>query len=183
MIYMLNKTSRWILLLSAPMLLAAILSGCNTDPRRGYSLSSQYRPGVRSVAVQIFTRGPDVYRREVEFRLTEAVIKRIELDTPYKVTSKSRADTILTGRIDSIYQRTMSTHPDTEQPNEQEIIITASITWSDLRSGKKILEDKKLRAAGIYIPAGRFDEDFFDGSEAAINRLAKRIVEQMEADW
>ncbi len=156
----------------------AALAGCG-----GYTMKDQYRPDVKTVFVPIWTRGPEVYRREIEFRLTEALQKRIELDTPYKVTSKGRADTELSGKIVRIDQRVLSKNPDTGRPRELEETFTLAFTWKDLRTGKVLVEHTNFRVADTYIPEAPLSEDFFAGSEAVINRTAQRIVETMEADW
>lgn len=162
----------------------AAAAGCSSDGTTGYTTNSLYRPGIRTVAVPIWQRGEKVYRREVEDRLTEAVQKQIELDTPYKVTSRAKADTELRGTIDEIDQRPMSINPDTGLARELEVTIIVSFTWTDLRPGGKVLvERKNFRVAATYIPEGAYNEDFFQGSEDAINRLAQRIVEQMETPW
>ncbi len=162
--------------------LGAVLGGCNADPTKNYTLASQYPDDVRTVAVQIFTRGPNVYRRGLEFRLTEAVIKHIELNTNYKVVDKEHADTEMTGTITGVSQRTMSMVKDVSNPREKEVLISASMQWQDLRSGD-VLRRSKVRAAGSYIPLEPFEEDFFQGSEDAIDKLARRIVEEMENEW
>jgi hypothetical protein len=173
-----------LLRVTAWTLLAGVMAaaGCAEDPTKGYSLKSQYVGGVKTVAVPIFQRGKQVYRRGLEMRLTEAVIKRIELDTPYKVTSKSRADTELRGSLDLISQRVLSFNPDTGLPQETEITLTATFTWTDLRDGT-VRKQARVRQADTYLPRAPFREDFFQGSEGAVNKLARRIVEHMEADW
>ena len=171
---------------TAAALLAILLagsSGCNVDPTQGYTLASPHRKGIKTVAVHVFTRGENLYRRDFEMRLTEAVIKRLELDTPYKVTTKGRADTLLTGTLVGVSQRVLSHIPDTGRAREREVIITAQIRWEDLRTGKLLVDRETVRAAGVYISPPPFTENFFQGSEDAINRLAKRIVEKLEADW
>lgn len=162
--------------------LALAIGGCNADPTQSYTLASQYPGGIRTVAVKILTLGPNVYRRGLEFRLTEAVIKHIELNTNYKVVDKDHADTELTGTITAVSQRTMSMVKDISSPREKEVLISASIQWQDLRKGE-ILRHSEVRAAGSYIPLSPFEEDFFQGSEDAIDKLARRIVEEMETDW
>jgi len=181
------------LLIVAWMVLAgavAGMAGCASDPAAGYTTRSLYPEDVRSVAVPIWTRGRDVYRRELEMRLTEAIIKRLELDTPYKVTRRSRADTELRGTIDNFSQRVLAFHPDTGAPQETEITLTVSFTWTDLRSGKVLVERTGFRQASTYFPpqpSPRFrrapEEDPFQGSEDALNKLAQRIVEQLESEW
>jgi len=149
-------------------MIAGGMPGCGSDPRQGYRVGNLYRPGIESVAVPVFTRGKDVYRRGVEIRLTEAVVKHLQTHSPYQVTTRGRADTVLTGTIEQISQRVLNSDTDTGRTRELEMIIVASIRWKDLRTG---------------IPPAPLSEDFFQGSQDALNRLARRIVEKMEADW
>jgi hypothetical protein len=131
----------------------------------------------------MWQRGKDVYRREIEMRVTEAVVKRIEQDTPYKVTTKERADTLLSGSIDTIEQRTLSFNPDTGQPRETELTLIISFTWRDLRTGRILAERKSMTITGRYTRQDPIEEDFFQGSENVINRLARQVVEKMEQPW
>ncbi len=177
-------TRRWAIpLLTAAALVAIITTGCSQDPAQGYSLQSQYSPDIRTVAVDIFTRGKDIYRRDIEMRLTEAVIKRIEQDTPFKVTDKARADTHLSGTLNLISQRVLSFDPDTSLPRELEMTFRIEILWKDLRSGDILLDQADLRVSGSYTRLDPLNEEFFHGSEVVINRAAERIVETMEIDW
>jgi hypothetical protein len=131
-------------------------------------------------------------------RLTEAVQKQVELNTRYKVTSQSKADTLLEMTIDQIEQTPMSFNPDTGLAREKEIRMLITFTWKDLRSGEILVHRDKFEVEGSYIPnststgtnvpavSGKtkyYSEDFFQGSEDVIDRAGARIVEQMEADW
>ncbi len=157
--------------------MAMLASGC------GYTNENTYRSGIKTVHVPVWTRGKEVYRRELEIRLTEALQKRIELDTPYKVVSKDRADTELSGQIHRIQQRVLSKNPDTGRAREMEATFHCRFVWKDLRNGKVLVEHTNFCVADTYIPASPVSEDFFQGSESLINRLARRIVETMEKDW
>ncbi len=164
--------------LAALALVAAAWSGCT-----GYSQKSQYPTGIKTIAVPIWTRDKDVYRRGLEMRLTEALAKRIELDTDYKVATKATADTEIIGKIDVIEQQILSYDTDTGRPREKEIIMTISFIWTDQRTGKPIIDSNSMRVAGTYRPHGPLNQDFFQGSELVLNRIAKRIVERMEQEW
>jgi hypothetical protein len=177
------------------MLTAVAIGGC------GYSDKSMYPEDVKTIAVDIPQVGKDVYRRGLEFRLAEAIVKRIELDTPYKVTKKDRADTLLETTIEQVGQRAMSLNPDTGLPRDLEVTMVVSITWTDLRQDRVRVHHENVRASGTYInpnlindqpvnnvnvpgdklPAA-FNEDFFQGSADVINRLAMKIVEEMESN-
>lgn len=158
--------------------LAGVAGGCG-----GYSTANVYHQDVRTVAIPIWTRGSDVYRRDIEFRLTEALAKRVQLDTPYKVTDKSRADTLLEGVIQGVDQRVLSFNPDTGEPRDIQLRLRVDFTWTDLRTGEILLERKNFRAAGVYYPSDPLSEDFFEGSADAINDLALRIVQELESPW
>jgi len=170
-----------------PILLLAVAttSGCafGTDPTQGYTVRPHFPTNVKTIAVPIWTRGRDVYRRELEIRLTEAIIKRLKMVTTYTVTAKTRADTLLTGSLDSVEQRVMSVNPDTGRPNEMMVTLTVSFRWTDLRTGKILVERKEFTAEASYAPAERLVQDFFQGSEDAINRMAVRVVQQLEEPW
>jgi len=164
-------------------LVLAATSGCTSDATKGYTTRSPYPSGIRTVAVPIWTRGKDVYRRRLEMRLTEALVKRIEQDTRYKVTKKKRADTELTGTIVQVSQQVLTINPDDSLPRETEITLVVSFRWTDLRTGKAIVERENFRVTGTYLPSSPMSEDFFQGSEEAINKLAERIVEQLQSPW
>ncbi|MFP4106276.1 MAG: LPS assembly lipoprotein LptE [Phycisphaerae bacterium] len=171
-----------IVLVASMGLLVCGLTGCHADPSEGYSFASQYPEDVRTISVPVWTRGRDVYRRGLEMRLTEAIVKRIELDTPYKVVPASRADTQLTGRIESIRQDELSFNPDTGLPRELQITMSVSFLWKDLRPNTKSVrvQRKSYPVVATYVPAGPLNENFFQGSEDLVNELARRIVEELQ---
>jgi hypothetical protein len=151
-----------------------VLGGC------GYSFDSLYPEQYKTVCVPMWTRGRDVYRREIEFRITEAVQKRIEGFTPYRLAHKARADTELTGSLDQVLQRPLSMNPDTNRPREMAVTFVVSFKWVDLATGRTIVERSNFRVEATYYPIDPLGEDFFQGSEDAVNRLAERVVEQMQ---
>jgi hypothetical protein len=158
-------------------------AGCSSDPTMGYSTRSMYRENISTVAVPIWTRGSAVYRRDVERRLTEAIIKRLELDTPYKVVDKSKADTLLEGELTGYGQRVMSFDPATGNPRDIEVTLFVNFSWTDLRTGEILVHKEKFRATGVYYPTAPFAEDPYLGAEDALDQLSRRIVESLEKPW
>ncbi|NQU75207.1 MAG: LptE family protein [Planctomycetes bacterium] len=168
-------------LFSAALMFA---QGCSSDPYKGYSFETGlYRQDIKTVAVPIWRRGDKVYRRDLEQQLTEALVKRIELDSPYKVADKSIADTMLEGTIVAVTQRVLSFNPSQGTPRDVELRIVVDFTWTDQRTGEILVQKKGFRAAGVYYPAGALAEDFSLGSADAVNHLAQLIVETMEKPW
>jgi len=175
-------TRRGPMVLAGVLIAAWALCGCN-GADGGWSTGPRFRPGIRTVAAPIWTRAAGIYRRDLEFRLTEALVKRIELDTPYRVADKSSAETMLEGRILSVIQRPMSVNIETGDPRQFQVQIAVAYTWTDLRTGEILVERRRLIAAGVYSPTEQLEEDFFLGSAEAINRLTERIIESMEQPW
>ena len=151
------------------------MSGC------GYSHTVMFPPHVRTVAVPIFDN--QSFYQGLEFDLTEALIKEIELQTPYKVTSASRADTILQGQIVAVRQTRLSRRNTGGVPQELEMRITANFEWKDLHTGHMLRRRDGFQAVGRYIPAQPVAESLQVGQHEAVQRLVRQIVSVMATDW
>ena len=178
-------TARRIMLahLALALLAALACGGCADDPSQGYTFRRPFDESVDTVAVPIWTRGRSVYTRDLEFRLTNAIKRQIELDTPWKTVPRSRADTELTGQIRVIERRTLAGNPDTGLPRETEDVFVLHYTWKDLRTGKVKREWRNVRVAGTFLPSPPYEEEFSQGAEDVINKAARRVVQSMESRW
>lgn len=159
--------------LIAPTLALLVLTGC------GYSSSGLYRGGVDSVYVNMFeTR---TFRRNLEFQLTEAVKKRINMHTPYKLESRERADTILEGEV--LEERQASFAPDfgSRIPREIQLTLAVRLKWKDLRTGE-VLFDRPvtLQAVDYLTPTGETERY---AQQVAIDKMAERIMTYFYNDW
>ena len=74
----------------------------------GYQLGNQtlFRPDIRTVHVPIVQS--ESFRRGLGERLTEAIVKEIELRTPYKVVDASNADSIFQARLVDEHKRVIA---------------------------------------------------------------------------
>lgn len=149
------------------------LTGC------GYGSDKLFRTDVETVHVEMFESRE--FRRDLEFMLTEAVKKRIGTDTPYRVASKEKADTILTGEV--LEERQAAFAPDfrTRQPRDKQMTLVVRVHWEDSRDGRVLLERPLLLQAVDYLPPAGESEEF--AQQKGIDRLAARIVAQMYNDW
>jgi Lipopolysaccharide-assembly len=154
-------------------------SGNAPQASSGYQWRSLYRTDIRTVAVPIFLNKD--FRRGVEFRLTKAVINQIEAQTPYKVVSREKADTILEGEITSVGVNTVSEDPNLDIPQEQLMTLTINFTWKNLHTGEILVERKDFQQSTMYYPT--LGEGEFAGSQEAVEKLAVGIVQQLQADW
>ena len=151
----------------------SLLSGC------GYSSEGLFRDGIQTVHVEIFESKE--FRRDLEFYLTEAVKKRIATDSPYRVASKEKADTILKGEI--LEERQAAFAPDflTRLPRDKQLNIVVRVEWKDLRSGQILLDQPLLVSSADYLPSAGESEGY--GQRIAMDRLAAKIVARMYDDW
>ncbi len=163
------------------ILVFGFLAGCASDPTRGYAAVSAFPAGISTVAVDILDNR--TFERDLEFELTDALIKQIEARTPYKVTSRDRADTILTGRIRNVQRDQLSKSRLTGLSEEVTISVTIDLNWRDLRTGEPLLEIESFTGHGLFVPSRPTGEPIELGEFAVVQRLARDIVAEMRANW
>lgn len=155
------------------VVLVTLLSGC------GYGTQRPFPQNVRTVCVEMFQNRD--FRKDLEFPLSEAVIKRIEMDTDYRIAPRSQADTIFSGEIVEVRQNTLGDDFRTDLPRETAATFVVSFRWKDQRSGKILAERQRVSYTTTYItPVG---ESFFDGARRGLEGVAEQLVEAMESSW
>jgi hypothetical protein len=162
--------------LAATMAIFALsfVSGC------GYSSESLYPEKVRTVYVEMFDN--KTFWRGQEYVLTDAICKRIEAQTPYKVYSdRNRADTILSGYITSLNKGTLVQEPSVGRPLEQQMQMVAVVTWTDRRSGDVFLDKVSVTAAADFSQLQKQGDPY--ASRLTANRLADGVVDMMRKKW
>jgi hypothetical protein len=146
----------------------------------GYSNKSLFPEDVGSVYVEMFDNKS--FWRGVEYELTDALAKRIEAETPYKIiSSRNRADTVISGQIVSIDELWISTERQTGRPLEKEVEVQAVVNWKNLKTGELLIDNKSVSASASF--SEWQEQGFRYGSTLAANNLAQRIVELMEKEW
>ena len=156
-------------------------SGC-----AGYQLGNQtlYRPDVRTIHVPIFQSNS--FRKDFGERLTEAVVKEIELKTPYKVVCEADADSILSGQIIG-ESKTVLAEDTFDVPRNIGTDLTARIRWES-RAGDLLRDNLvalppilQISQSANLIPEG--GQSVATAHQRAISQLAEQIVSQLEYPW
>ncbi len=163
-------------------LLAAIsLSGCASSPSEGYAAASPYPSAYRSVALPIFRN--DSLMRGFERDLGDALVKKVEQSTPYKVRSEASADTVLRGTITAIDMIQLSKDPSTGLANEMMLRMRVNFEWVDLKSGERIVAREGVESSAVFVPSYPAREPLELGRFAAVEQLAQDLVSAMQSRW
>ena len=174
-----SRTPRcfWAALLLGVVALVT-LSGC--IGLGGYSNATLFPHDIHSVRLEMFDNR--TFRRGVEYELSDALAKRIETETPYKiVSSMDRTDSVISGQLVSIGESALTIDREVAEPLEKEVVLTAVVTWKNLNTGDLMINNESVTAAASY---SEFQsQDFAYASALAANKLAQRIVELMENNW
>jgi Lipopolysaccharide-assembly len=158
-----------------------LLAGCGyqSSGDGGWHWGSVYRDNIHSVAVPIFTSRD--FHQGVEFQLSDALAKKIEEFTPYKVEPRERADSVIEGEIVSVTPTTLTLNPFTATPQEQQYSIVVNFTWKDLRTDKVLVSRQSFEQTSTYFPY--LGEGQYVASQSDVERLALGIVNEMEGPW
>lgn len=163
----------WMSGLGVIMALAA-LTGC-----MGYQNSWLHRQDVQTVYVEMIETTS--FRRGYEFFLTDAICKRIEAQTPYKIVSdRSTADTILSGTA-TFGQGVLAGERWEGKPLEYETSVEATISWSNLKTGQVFVDRQIVYGAASY--SAQTGQTFDYSIQVAINNAADKVVALMERPW
>ena len=146
----------------------------------GYSNESLFTKEVDSVCLEMFDNRS--FRRGVEYELSDALAKRIEVETPYKIiSSPDRADTVLSGRIVRVSESALSGERQSGRAMEKEVQLQAVVNWKNLKTGEYLIAGRLVSASATF--SEWQNQGFGYASTLAANNLARKIVELMEKEW
>jgi hypothetical protein len=159
-------------------------SGC-ANYRMG--ARSLYAPDVQTVYVPMIQSNS--YRQFLGEWLTEAIVKRIEQVTPYKVVPRpEEADSVLTVRINSD-QKQVVMESYTDEPRELQFTLQVAADWVN-RNGQQLGQPVNVpvpptlnpitQSANLYPELG---QSVSSAEMRDVQQLAIQIVSMMEAPW
>ena len=151
-----------------------MVSGCS-----GYQNSWPYPEQIQTVYVEMFDTSS--FRRGHEYVLTDAICKRIEAQTPYKIVSdRNIADSVLSGKM-GINSSVLATDYYSGKPIEKETLVNVKVTWKNLKTGELLISGESVHASGTY--SAQLGQTFEYSVNRAVNKAAVRVVELMENPW
>lgn len=163
--------------------LTPFLTGC-----AAYQVGSEtlYAPDVQTVYVPVIES--DSFRRGLGELLTEAIIKEIELKSPYKVVGSPTADSILSARLVSD-RRSVLVENAFDTPRVMETTLLVEVTWLNRRRMPIApvqtvpLPPELVGVSSSSALLGEVGQSVVSAETQAIERLAAQIVGTMEEPW
>jgi hypothetical protein len=162
---------------------AANLQGC-----AGYQLGNRslYRSDIHTVYVPVIES--DSLRRNLGERLTEALIREIELNTPYKVVGTPDADSTLQCRLQDDRKRLL-VETRTDEPRSLEWGTSVYVTWVD-RQGQPLMQRSQYPVPGAALEVAQetsfvpeAGQSVVTAQQEAMERLARQIRSAMQLWW
>lgn len=182
---MINRSSAWINCLTflCGGWISLWLVGCAAYQ---FGNASLFNPSVRTIHIPVVRN--DTFRHDIGVQLTEALVRSIEMRTPYKVIGDASADSTLTCRVTGQGKRVIAENQQ-DEARALSNTISVELTWTD-RQGNLLLTNR-------FVPAGELAFYFVQGNDfvpeggqslassqlKAVEQLADQIVGQMETRW
>jgi outer membrane lipopolysaccharide assembly protein LptE/RlpB len=159
--------------LAATSALAAwlALTGCGYSTRRLTELPTS----TRTIAVMTFQN--QGFRRDMELRLSQAVVDEVRARTHYAIGSADSADVLLSGSM--VANESVVTLDEDDSALQKRLYGEVHVTLTDRRSGR-VLKQYVAKDFIEYTP-DRFGESL-EGSatDEWVRRVAERVVQGFE---
>lgn len=166
--------------LLAAALVVACFSGC-----AGYRLGDAAKPhtmrNVKNIAVRTFTN--NTYQPRVEVLVTNTIIKQLQQDGTYRITSEDRADAILEGAVVGM-GRTPARAVRGNVLAAVEFNLGVTVNWT-LRSkdGAAVAGPGTISGGTSFFVGGDPQMDERQALPLAIEDLAVRLTSQLSEGW
>jgi hypothetical protein len=171
----LPRRRSWFAITTLAVCLAAG-AGCKAYQ---FGTPTMHRFEIRTIHVPIIES--DSFRRYLGVRLTEAVVKEIELNTPFALASPERADSFLVARIRRDTKQVLAETAN-DDPRVVQTGLRVEVSWTD-RNGAPLMNRQVLRIdqSVDFIPEG--GQSLTTAQQELIDEIARQIVGQMEIPW
>ncbi|MEE2889244.1 MAG: LPS assembly lipoprotein LptE [Planctomycetota bacterium] len=152
------------------LLLLSWLVGCGYSP--GYRLPR----GVQKISVPVFRNETIPFRRDIEFELSRAVKRELQLRSDARLVSEQDADAVLRGTVLEFRQGVLVEGSD-GAIQEVGIVVRVALSLVRTRDQRVLLERVVEDMASFSSSAGEAIED---SQAEAVGEIARRLVAELE---
>lgn len=164
-----------VLLLGA----ALLLQGC-----AGYHIGSvkpQVLAGIHSIAVPTFTN--QTFQPRIEVLMTNTVIKQLQQDGTFEITSEDKADAVLKASIRGLARTpTRSVRGNVLATTEFALSVTAIYTLT-ARDGRVLLGPAPVIGTTSFFVGNDVASDQRQALPLAVESLAVKLASQISEGW
>ncbi len=154
------------------VLLALMAGGCVSLQRGGI-----YQLDRDRVFVEYFFN--ETFYRDVEFQLTERVVKEILSSPGLHLSTKDASEVWLSGRVLSVTQSVL-TETTAQEPQTSSTTVSVEVTLTRAHTGE-VLKTAVLTASGQSVAA--LGQTYLSAQDEALKFLARDIVRQFEREF
>jgi hypothetical protein len=154
----------------------ALLSGAGAGCQ-GYRTDPLVPADARRIAVPIFEN--DTFYRQIEFSLTRDVTDVLRMRPGIYVVPEEEADVVLRGRVTRVSQSVLALG-DRERIDERSATTTVHCRLVDRRTGDLVKDFDVSERIDFATATG---EDLGAAQHESFYDLARKIVNELEADW
>lgn len=152
------------------ILLSSLLAGC------GYSPGFQLPRGVQKISVPVFRNETIPFRRDIEFELSRAVKRELQLRTDARLVSEESADAVLRGSILEFRQGVLV---EGSEGSIQEVGIVVRVALRLMRTrDQRLLLERVVEDMASF--SGTAGESLEDARSEAVEEIARRLVAELE---
>jgi outer membrane lipopolysaccharide assembly protein LptE/RlpB len=165
-----------------------LTSGCGYTTRS--LLPSNYRTikienfanDIRVAAEQSNMRMYRGYRPGMEIELTRTVINKFLVDGSVKVVKESSADIVLKGALID-FKRDALRYDSNDNVEEYRIKLIVNMELMDTKTGNTVWKENGFAGETTYTTSGALTKSESAAVDAAVDDLARRIMERTVEAW
>lgn len=159
-----------------------MISGC------GYTQKAALPNDIQTIYVKTVTNRIPVaeiyaYHPGLEMSITKAIVRRLNKDGNLKVVSApEKADAVLEGELIRFQQEGLR-FTSLEQVQEFRLYIVMNLKLLNGQTGEMIWHEPNFSGDAEYFVSDVRSVGREEGTQRAVNRLAKNIVDRIVEDW
>lgn len=170
--------TKWLFLLP---LLPAFLFGC------GYTTHSMIPENIRSIHVDTVINKIPVeefyaYQQGMEMPITNAIIRRLQVDGNLRVVPREEADVVLETHLTNFVQEGLR-FTSLESVEEFRVFIVLTMRLVDVKSDRVLWEEPNFSGDAEYFVSNVRSVAREEAVPRAIDRLARNVVDRIVEDW
>lgn len=153
----------------------------------GYTTKIVLPTGIHTIYIETFRNKIPLgrlyaYEPGLEIKITNSVIRRLEVDGNLKVLPREKADAVLEGDLIGFDQEGLR-FSGLERIEEFRLYVVVALRLRNLKTGQILWEEPDFSGDTSYFVQGGRAISRSQAADKAIERLARNVVDRIVEDW